>query len=190
MATGFPAGQYPLESRLVEIESAIKAGATEIDIVIDRSLVLTGQWDKLYKEIAQMRQVCGDSVHMKTILAIGECGNMNNVYKASLTAMQAGSDFIKTSTGKEGVNATLPVSLVMIHAIQEFFQRTGRKIGFKPAGGVRTYQDAVAWMTMIKLTLGDEWLQPNLFRFGASGLLDDIEKKVRTIVNQLENKIV
>lgn len=174
-----------MESRLLEIESAIKAGATEIDIVIDRSLVLTGQWEKLYNEIVLMREKCGKNVHMKTILAIGECGSMTNVYKASLIAMQAGSDFIKTSTGKESVNATLPVGLVMIRAIKEFYQRTKRIIGLKPAGGVRTVQDAIAWMTMIKSTLGDEWLRPNLFRFGASGLLDDIEKKVRCILNEI-----
>lgn len=186
MATGFPTGQYPLQSRLLEIESAIKAGATEIDIVIDRSLVLTGQWQQLYNEIVLMREKCGKNVHMKTILAIGECGSMNNVYKASLVAMQAGSDFIKTSTGKEGVNATLTVGLVMIRAIQEFLQRTDRKIGFKPAGGVRTVREAISWMTMIKCTIGDEWLRPTLFRFGASGLLDDIEKMVRFHLNKIQ----
>lgn len=185
MATGFPSGQYPLESRLIEIRSAIAAGATEIDIVINRTLVLTGKWEELYEEIIRMREVCGESIHMKTILGIGECGNMSNVFKASMVAMMAGSDFIKTSTGKESVNATLPVGLLMIRAIKEFQERTSQKIGFKPAGGVRTVQDAIAWMTMIKSTLGNEWLQPDLFRFGASGLLDDIEKKVRITLNAL-----
>lgn len=176
MATGFPTGQYPLESRLHEIRYAIEQGATEIDIVIDRSLVLGGEWKKLYDEIVEMRKACGDTVHMKTILAIGELGTFENVYKASMVAMMAGADFIKTSTGKESVNATLPVGLVMIRAIQDFYKETQRKIGFKPAGGVRSVKDAIAWMTMIKSTLGNEWLQPHLFRFGASGLLDDIEK--------------
>ncbi|XP_055319975.1 deoxyribose-phosphate aldolase [Sitodiplosis mosellana] len=180
VATGFPTGQYPLASRLQEIHYAIEQGATEIDIVIDRSLVLRGEWKKLYDEIVEMRKSCGDKVHMKTILAIGELGTFENVYKASMVAMMAGSDFIKTSTGKEAVNATLPVGLVMIRAIEAFYKATQRKIGFKPAGGVRTVKDAIAWMTMIKSTLGNEWLQPHLFRFGASGLLDDIEKTVNT----------
>lgn len=184
MATGFPSGSYPLSTRLQEIRYAIEQGATEIDIVIDRSLVLCGEWQKLYDEIVEMRKACGDTVHMKTILAIGECGSLENVYKASMVAMFAGADFIKTSTGKESVNATLQVGLVMIRAIQQFYKITKRKIGFKPAGGVRSVQDAIAWMTLIKTTLGMEWLQPNLFRFGASGLLDDIEKKVKTNFQQ------
>lgn len=128
-----------------------------------------------------MRSTCGESVHMKTILGIGECGTFENVYKASMIAMMAGSDFIKTSTGKESVNATIPIGLVMIRAIQCFYNETQRKIGFKPAGGVRTLRDAIAWMTLIKSTLGDEWLQPHLFRFGASGLLDDIVEKAKFI---------
>lgn len=179
VATGFPTGQYPLSSRLQEIHYAIEQGASEIDIVIDRSLVLCGEWQKLYDEIVEMRKACGDVVHMKTILAIGELGTFENVYKASMVAMMAGADFIKTSTGKESVNATLPVGLLMIRAIQDFYAQTKRKIGFKPAGGVRTVKEAIAWMTLIKSTLGNEWLQPHLFRFGASGLLDDIEKTVK-----------
>ena len=186
MATGFPSGQYPLESRLLEIEFATKAGASEIDIVLDRSLVLTGQWDKLYDEIVAMRKACGPTVHLKAILAIGECGTMTNVYKASMVAMMAGSDFIKTSTGKEAVNATLPVGLLMIRAITDFHRKTQRKIGLKPAGGVRTLADAIAWMKMLKMTLGDDWLQPSLFRFGASGLLDDIEVHVRAALKTLD----
>ncbi|XP_019549708.3 deoxyribose-phosphate aldolase [Aedes albopictus] len=177
VATGFPSGSYPLKTRLAEIEYAIEQGASEIDVVVDRSLVLTNKWEQLYDEIVQMRHACGDRAHLKTILGIGECGTMVNVYKASMVAMMAGSDFIKTSTGKEAVNATLPVGLVMIRAIQEFHRLTGKKIGLKPAGGVRTVNDAVAWMIMIQETLGDEWLQPELFRFGASGLLDDVEKQ-------------
>ncbi|XP_058814722.1 deoxyribose-phosphate aldolase [Topomyia yanbarensis] len=177
VATGFPSGQYPLHSRLQEIQYAIEQGATEIDIVVDRSLVLNNNWEQLYNEIVQMRHACGDKAHLKTILGIGECGTMVNVFKASMVAMMAGSDFIKTSTGKEAVNATLPVGLVMIRAIQEFYRLTGKKIGLKPAGGVRTVKDAVAWMIMIQETLGDDWLEPELFRFGASGLLDDVEKQ-------------
>lgn len=178
-------GQYPLSCRLEEILNAVDEGATEIDVVIDRSLVLTGQWEKLYNEIFQMRSMCGEYIHMKVILAIGECGTMDNVYKASMVAMMAGADFIKTSTGKEGVNATLPVGLVMIRAIKEFYQLTKKKIGLKPAGGVRTVREAIEWMMLIKSTLGDEWLQPSLFRFGASGLLDDIERKVKITFDEL-----
>lgn len=185
VATGFPSGQYPLSCRLEEILSAVDEGATEIDVVIDRSLVLTGQWEKLYNEIFQMRSMCGEFIHMKVILAIGECGTMENVYRAAMVAMMAGADFIKTSTGKEGVNATLPVGLVMIRAIKEYYQLTQRKIGLKPAGGVRTVREAIEWMMLIKSTLGDEWLDPKLFRFGASGLLDDIEHKVKFIFGEL-----
>lgn len=173
-----------MSSRLQEIRYAIEQGATEIDIVIDRSLVLCGEWHRLYDEIREMRQACGDVVHMKTILAIGELATFENVYKASMVAMMAGADFIKTSTGKESVNATLPVGLIMMRAIQDFHQQTARKIGFKPAGGVRTVKEAIAWMMLIKATLGNEWLQPHLFRFGASGLLDDIEKTVKASFQQ------
>lgn len=186
MATGFPSGQYSLNTRLDEIRYAIAEGATEIDIVIDRSLVLRGEWKKLYDEIVEMRTICGQTVHMKTILGIGECGTFENVYKSAMIAMMAGTDFIKTSTGKESVNATLPIGLVMIRAIQQFYKMSQRKIGFKPAGGVRTLKDAINWMTMIKIMLGDEWLQPNLFRFGASGLLDDIEQKVKDYLTSNE----
>ncbi|XP_063705667.1 deoxyribose-phosphate aldolase [Culicoides brevitarsis] len=177
VATGFPSGSYPLASRLAEITYAIEQGANEIDIVIDRSLVLTGQWQTLYDELVAMRQACGTKAHLKAILGIGECGTFQNVYRASMIAMFAGSDFIKTSTGKEAVNATLPVGLVMIRAIQDFEAMTGRKIGLKPAGGVKKVDDAIKWMVMIKKTLGNEWLTPEMFRFGASGLLDDIEKQ-------------
>lgn len=169
---------------MAEIQYAILSGATEIDIVVSRSLVLLNQWEQLYNEIVAMREQCGPTVHMKTILAIGECGTMDNVYKASMVAMMAGSDFIKTSTGKESVNATLPVGLVMIRAIQDFYGRTGVKIGLKPAGGVRTLADAIDWMRLVMNTLGDEWLQPSLFRFGASGLVNDIEQVVDTYFDE------
>jgi len=176
VATGFPTGSYPLTSRLEEIKFAVANGAKEIDVVIDRSLALAGKWKPLYDELVEMRKACG-SAHLKTILAIGELGTFRNVYIASMIAMMAGSDFIKTSTGKEAVNATLPVGLVMIRAIQDFHRLTGRWIGLKPAGGVRTTDDAIKWMIMIKNTLGNSYLKPELFRFGASGLLDDIEKQ-------------
>ncbi|XP_061393576.1 deoxyribose-phosphate aldolase-like, partial [Musca vetustissima] len=179
VATGFPTGQYGLKTRLEEITFAIESGAKEIDIVINRQLALTGQWEKLYDEVCEMRKACGDKAHLKTILAIGELGYMENVYKASMVCMMAGADFIKTSTGKESVNATIPVGLVMIWAIQDFQRKTGQIVGLKPAGGVRTVREAITWMTLVKETLGMQWLQPALFRFGASGLLDDIEKVVR-----------
>ncbi|XP_048357454.1 deoxyribose-phosphate aldolase [Sphaerodactylus townsendi] len=177
VATGFPAGQTALKTRLEEIRLAVEDGAKEIDIVINRTLVLTGQWEVLYEEIHQFRQACGEA-HMKTILGTGELGSLTNVYKASLIAMMAGSDFIKTSTGKEAVNATIPVGLVMVRAIRDYFWRTGYKVGFKPAGGIRTAKDALTWLSLIKEELGDEWLKPELFRLGASTLLADIERQI------------
>ncbi|KAF5273646.1 hypothetical protein FQR65_LT04646 [Abscondita terminalis] len=178
VATGFPSGQMPLETRLKEIQYAVQMGASEIDIVIDRSLVLTGQWELLYQELQQMKEACGPGVHMKTILATGELDNLRNVYKASLVAMMAGSDFIKTSTGKEAVNATIPFGIVMCLAIKDFYKRNGYKVGLKPAGGIRTSKDALAWLVMVKEILGDAWLTPELFRIGASGLLTDIEQNL------------
>jgi len=178
VATGFPSGSYPLETRLKEISFAIENGATEIDIVVDRSLVLTHNWKKLYDEVVEMRSACGERAHLKAILGIGECGTMQNVYKASMVCMMAGADFIKTSTGKEAVNANLTVGLCMIRAIQEFKRLTGKNIGLKPAGGVKTVEDSIKWLVLVKETLGNEYLSPELFRFGASGLLDDIEKVV------------
>ncbi|XP_056655277.1 deoxyribose-phosphate aldolase isoform X1 [Monodelphis domestica] len=176
VATGFPAGQTHLKTRLEEIRLAVEDGAKEIDVVINRSLVLTGQWEVLYDEIRQFRKACGNA-HLKTILATGELGSLTNVYKASMIAMMAGSDFIKTSTGKEAVNATFPVAIVMVRAIRDFFWKTGKKIGFKPAGGIRTAKDSLAWLSLIKEELGDEWLKPELFRIGASTLLSDIERQ-------------
>ncbi|CAH0557560.1 unnamed protein product [Brassicogethes aeneus] len=175
VATGFPSGQMPLKTRLEEIRFAVEKGANEIDIVIDRSLVLTGKWELLYQEIQQMKEACGPNAHMKAILATGELGTLDNVYKASLIAMMAGSDFIKTSTGKESVNATLQFGIVMSRAIKEYHEKMGYKVGLKPAGGIRTSQDALTWLTLVKKMLGDDWLNPDLFRFGASGLLGDIE---------------
>jgi len=178
VATGFPAGQTPLPQRVAEIEQAIEAGAREIDVVIPRNFVLTGDWNSLYAEIRQFRETCGDAAHMKTILATGDLGTLKQVYQASIVAMMAGSDFIKTSTGKESVNATLEVSLVMVRAIREYLERTGYKIGFKPAGGISKAKVALAWQALMKEELGDEWLMPDLFRFGASSLLTDLERQL------------
>uniref|UniRef100_A0A3Q1CMC5 deoxyribose-phosphate aldolase n=1 Tax=Amphiprion ocellaris TaxID=80972 RepID=A0A3Q1CMC5_AMPOC len=169
----------PLETRLQEVRMAVADGAAEIDIVINRTLALTGQWEAMYDEIRQFREACGDA-HMKTILAIGELGTFTNVYKASMVAMMAGSDFIKTSTGKEAVNATYPVAIVMMRAIRDYFLYTGYKVGFKPAGGIRTAQESLVWLNLVKEELGNDWLCPHLFRLGASSLLADIERQVRT----------
>lgn len=178
VATGFPAGQTPLPQRIGEIEQAIEAGAKEIDVVIPRNFVLTGDWEALYNEITQFRKTCGEAAHMKTILATGDLGTLKQVYQASLVAMMAGSDFIKTSTGKESVNATLEVSLVMVRAIREYLDRTGYKVGFKPAGGISKAKQAMAWQALMKEELGDEWLKKDLFRFGASSLLTDLERQL------------
>jgi deoxyribose-phosphate aldolase len=177
VATGFPAGQTPLPQRIGEIEQAIEAGAQEIDVVISRYHVLTGDWQSLYDELRQFRETCGD-VHMKTILATGDLGTLKQVYQASLVAMMAGSDFIKTSTGKETVNATQQASLVMTRAIREYLERTGYKVGFKPAGGISHAKQAMAWQSLMKEELGNEWLMPDLFRIGASSLLTDLERQL------------
>merc|ERR1712032_463037 len=154
----------------------------EIDIVIPRAAVLKGDWDGLYADVKACKEACGETVHMKTILAIGECGTMTNVYKASLVSMMAGSDFIKTSTGKEGVNATFEVGLVMTRAIRDYYERTGWRVGFKPAGGIRSAKDTLSWLSLMKEELGDEWTHPNLFRMGASALIVDIERQIHHYV--------
>lgn len=177
VATGFPAGQTPLSTRLAEIKLAVEDGASEIDVVIARSSALAGDWKTIYDEIRMMKEACG-TAHLKVILATGELGSLTNVYRASMVAMQAGADFIKTSTGKEAVNAILPVGLVMVRAIREYYQRTGIKVGFKPAGGIRSAKDSLTWLSMMKEELGDSWTQPSLFRIGASGLLTDIERQL------------
>ncbi len=177
VATGFPAGLTPLPVRLAEIRYAVDEGADEIDIVIHRAQVLNGDWQALYDEIAAMRAACG-AAHMKAILATGELKTLRNVYKASMVAMQAGADFIKTSTGKEPVNATLPVSLVMVRALRDYLTRTGQKIGFKPAGGMKSAKEAIAWQILMKEEMGNDWLQPDLFRLGASSMLADIERQL------------
>ncbi len=177
VATGFPAGQTPLPQRIQEIEQAVEAGAKEIDVVIARNYVLTGDWQSMYDELQQFRKACGDA-HMKTILATGELGSLKQVYQASLVSMMAGTDFIKTSTGKEPTNATLEVSLVMIRALRDYLDRFGYKVGFKPAGGISSAKQALAWQSLMKEELGDEWLKNDLFRIGASSLLTDIERQL------------
>ena len=177
VSTGFPAGLAPFHLRIQEIRESVAAGASEIDIVISRRHALTGNWQALYDEMCEMREACGDA-HVKAILATGELGTLRNVARASLVCMMAGADFIKTSTGKEPVNATLPVTLTMIRAIRDYQERTGIKVGYKPAGGISKAKDAVVYLAMIKDELGDRWLQPDLFRFGASSLLGDIERQL------------
>ncbi len=177
VSTGFPAGLNPHEQKLEEIRSSVEAGAKEIDIVISREHVLTGGWKALYNEVRDFREACGEA-HMKTILATGELGTLRNVARASWVCMMAGADFIKTSTGKEKVNATLPVGLVMVRAIRAYQEHTGYKVGFKPAGGVSTAKDVMLWQFLMKEELGDEWLEPHLFRVGASSLLGDIERQL------------
>ncbi|MFL5605831.1 MAG: deoxyribose-phosphate aldolase [Gemmatimonadaceae bacterium] len=181
VSTGFPAGLSPLEERVREIRASVAAGAKEIDIVITRGHVLTGNWQALYDEVRLFRAACGDA-HMKSILATGELATLGNVARASMVAMMAGSDFIKTSTGKEGVNATLPFSLVMVRMIREYFQQTGYAVGYKPAGGIRSAKNALEYLYLMKDELGDRWLRPDLFRFGASSLLTDIERQLEHFV--------
>lgn len=177
VATGFPAGLTPLPLRLAEIRYAVEQGAKEIDIVITREHALKGDWAALYDEIRAMREACGPA-HMKAILATGDLKTLTNVYKAATVAMQAGSDFIKTSTGKEDVNATLPVSLTMVRALRDYCDRTGQMVGFKPAGGLRTAKDAMNWLILMKEELGTRFMMPDLFRIGASSMLGDIERQL------------
>jgi deoxyribose-phosphate aldolase len=177
VSTGFPAGLSPFPLRVAEIGASVEAGAREIDIVISRRHVLTGNWQALYDEMREFRAACGEA-HVKAILATGELGTLRNVAKASLVCMMAGADFIKTSTGKESVNATLPVSLVMIRAIRDYHARTGVRVGYKPAGGISKAKDALVYLSLMKDELGHRWCQPDLFRFGASSLLGDIERQL------------
>jgi deoxyribose-phosphate aldolase len=177
VSTGFPAGLSPLAERVGEIRRSVEAGANEIDVVITRAHVFGGRWQALYDEVAAFKQACG-SVHMKVILAAGDLLTLRNVARASVVAMMAGADFIKTSTGKESVNATLPVGLVMTRAIREYAERTGMAVGFKAAGGIRTAKQSTDWLAMMKEELGQSWMRAELFRFGASGLLGDIERQL------------
>ena len=177
VSTGFPAGLSPLTERVAEIRRSVEAGAHEIDVVITRAHVFGGRWQALYDEIAAFKQACG-STHMKVILATGDLLTLRNVARASVVAMMAGADFIKTSTGKETTNATLPVGLVMTRAIREYAQQTGMAVGFKAAGGIRTAKQSTDWLAMMKEELGPSWMRAELFRFGASGLLGDIERQL------------
>jgi len=177
VSTGFPAGLSPLEERVAEIRRSVEAGADEIDVVITRAHVFAGKWRELYDEVATFKAACG-SAHMKVILGTGDLMTLRNVARASFVAMMAGADFIKTSTGKEAVNATLPVGLAMTRAIREYAQETGSAVGFKPAGGIRTAKQSVEWLSLMKEELGDSWLHANLFRFGASSMLGDIERQL------------
>ena len=181
VSTGFPAGNIPLKEKIRQIELSVAAGAKEIDIVVSRDLVLQSNWKGLYDEVSACRKACGEA-HMKTILATGEIPTYTKVAKASWVSMMAGSDFIKTSTGKETVNATIAVSLVMIRTLREYFELTGYKVGFKPAGGISKAKQAVNWLILIKEELGNDWLSPELFRFGASSLLGDIERQLEHYV--------
>jgi deoxyribose-phosphate aldolase len=177
VSTGFPAGLSPLEERVAEIRRSVEAGAHEIDVVITRAHVLGGKWQALYDEVATFKIACGPS-HMKVILGAGDLLTLRNVARASVVAMMAGADFIKTSTGKEAVNATLPVGLVMTRAIREYAQETGMAVGFKAAGGIRTAKQSLEWLSLMKEELGQSWLNAELFRFGASGMLADIERQL------------
>ncbi|HEY2462322.1 MAG TPA: deoxyribose-phosphate aldolase [Candidatus Acidoferrum sp.] len=177
VSTGFPTGLSPLDERVSEIRRSVEAGADEIDIVITRAHVFNANWQALYDEIATFKAACGPA-HMKAILGTGDLLTLRNVARASFVAMMAGADFIKTSTGKEPVNATLPVGLVMTRAIREYANETGMAVGFKPAGGIRTAKQSLEWLSLMKDELGDSWLRPELFRFGASGMLSDIERQL------------
>jgi deoxyribose-phosphate aldolase len=177
VSTGFPHGLAPVHTKIAEIEASVKDGAKEIDIVIERGMVLRGDWQALYDQVRAFRKACGDA-HIKTILGTGELATQTNVAKASLVCMMAGADFIKTSTGKEKVNANLVTSLAMIRMIRWFAEETGIEIGYKPAGGISTAGDALKYMALMKEELSNQWLQPHLFRFGASSLLTDIERQL------------
>jgi len=177
VSTGFPHGQSPLDMRVAEIDASVRAGAAEIDVVIPRALALGERWAELYEQIQLFREACG-AAHLKVILATGELGTLKRVQQASLVAMMAGADFIKTSTGKEAVNATLPVGVTMARAIRSYAERTGYAVGFKPAGGIRRAKQALVWMVLMKEELGRPWLEPDRFRFGASSLLADIERQL------------
>jgi deoxyribose-phosphate aldolase len=170
-----------METKLAEIRASVAAGAEEIDIVISRHHVLEGNWQALYDETRAYREACGDA-HLKTILATGELPNLREVYRASMVCMMAGADFIKTSTGKESVNATLPFGLVMARAIRQYLELTGHRVGLKPAGGIRSAKDSLDWLGLMKEELGDAWLRPELFRFGASSLLTDVERQLEHAV--------
>lgn len=177
VSTGFPAGLSPLEERIAEIRRSVEAGAHEIDVVITRANVFAGKWQALYDEVSAFKLACGPA-HMKAILGTGDLWTLRNVARASRVAMMAGADFIKTSTGKEPINATFPVGIVMTRAIREYALATGMAVGFKPAGGIRTAKQSLEWLSLMKEELGSSWLRSSLFRFGVSGMLGDIERQL------------
>jgi len=181
VSTGFPAGLNPLPQRIEEIKASAAAGASEIDVVITRAHALAGDWEALYDEVKSFREACG-SAHMKVILGTGDLATLANVARASMVAMMAGAYFVKTSTGKEAVNATLPVGVVMTRMIRDYHERTGHAVGFKPAGGIRVAKTALQWLILMKEELGDRWLRSDLFRLGASSLLTDIERQLEHFV--------
>jgi len=183
VSAGFPHGLSALSARLTEIEASVAIGVQEIDAVFPRFLVLEGDWSRLYEEVRAYRQACGGA-HLKMILSTGELGSLANVEKASLVCMMAGADFIKTSTGKEKVNATLPAGFVMARAIREYARRTGYEVGLKPAGGIRTTEEALEWLTLARNELGERWTGPSLFRFGASSLLDDLRRELERLAKE------
>ncbi|PYP15911.1 MAG: deoxyribose-phosphate aldolase [Gemmatimonadetes bacterium] len=181
VSTGFPAGLNPLPQRIEEIKASVAAGASEIDVVITRAHALAGDWEAVYDEVRAFRDACG-TAHMKVILGTGDLATLANVARASQVTMMAGADFIKTSTGKEAVNATLPVGVVMTRMIRDYHERTGHAVGFKPAGGIRSAKTALQWLILMKEELGDRWLKADLFRLGASTLLTDIERQLEHFV--------
>lgn len=178
VSAGFPAGLSPLRQRIDEVRASASAGADEIDAVINRSHALMGEWAALYDEVRAFREACGEA-RLKVILATGELGGLTNVARVSRVCMLAGADFIKTSTGREAVNATYPAGLVMLRAIRDYRNRSGYGVGFKPAGGIRTAAQALEWMRLVAEVLGEEWLGPDRFRIGASGLLGEIATRLR-----------
>lgn len=177
VSTGFPAGLSPLATRIAEIRESVEAGASEVDVVVTRGLALRGDWRRLHDEVAAFREACGDA-HVKVILGTGELGTLANVGRAAIVAMMAGADFVKTSTGKEKVNATLPVGLVLARAVRAYHRATGFRVGLKAAGGIGTAKEALSWLVLMKEELGDAWLDPTFFRIGASSLLADIERQL------------
>lgn len=198
VAAGFPSGQYGLKTRIAEIKEAVENGADEIDVVINRGAAIANNWPVVFEELFEMRKACdirkddGHEVHLKVIIGAGDLlmSTPNTIYAAGLISILSGADFIKTSTGKETINATLPIGYIMMRAIVDYFNHTGTKIGFKPAGGIRTYKDALAWLILVKMLLGNEWLNNKLFRFGASGLLDDVEKRIQQLYKlKFEKKV-
>ncbi|WP_440588077.1 deoxyribose-phosphate aldolase [Actinocatenispora comari] len=173
VATAFPSGQVPLSVKLDDVAAAVAAGADEVDMVIDRGAFLSGRYDEVFRQIVAVKEACG-AAHLKVILETGELGTYDNVRRASWLAMLAGGDFIKTSTGKVSPAATLPVTLIMLEAVRDFRELTGRQIGVKPAGGIRSAKDAIRYLVLVNETAGDDWLDPAWFRFGASSLLNDL----------------